>query len=98
MSAEPEPVFIIKAKDNLALRAINFYRDICLAEGLVDQANEVKKAHIEINKWRRLYPGHCKNPDHKHIMQNKFLLNYACNDACGPGGEILEIEYRDSVK
>ena len=73
MPVDPEPIFIIKCKDNLALRTISFYRNLCAEEGLIWQAQEVRKAYLEMDKWRKCYPGHCKNPDHKHVKQNAFL-------------------------
>ena len=73
MPSDPEPIFTIKGKDNLALRTINFYRNLCAEEGLIEQAQEVRKAYLEMDKWRKCYPGYCNNPDHKHVKQNAFL-------------------------
>lgn len=58
---DPEPVFVIKAHDDVAVAAITCYRDSCVARGLYRQAAEVQDALNEIKAWRR------RNPDHPHV-------------------------------
>lgn len=64
---DPMPVFVIKAKDNLALEAIWHYREKCLAAGLTDQALQVRKAYREVLEWRKRHSDHCQMPDHPHV-------------------------------
>lgn len=64
---EPMPVFVIKAKDALAVDAIEAYRRDCIRHGLTEQAQEVNLALEEIKAWRRAHPDEVKLPDHKHV-------------------------------
>ena len=66
-TGDPMPVFTIKAKDRLALDAIEAYRRACLSFGLSDQAAEVGKAMREIEDWQKRNPNAVKYPDHKHV-------------------------------
>lgn len=63
---EKEPRFTIKAKDDLALRAVDAYRALCVEEGLTEQAAEVVKAYGEILEWRLWHRDLCHPPDHEH--------------------------------
>jgi hypothetical protein len=67
MSAQPMPVFILKAKDNLAPKAVAHYAILCRAAGLSDQAEEVRKALAEMVAWRDEHRELCKWPDHEHV-------------------------------
>jgi hypothetical protein len=60
-------VFVIKAKDNLALQTVSAYRDACIKAGLTGQAEEVGKAHREIYEWRARHPEALQMPDHPHV-------------------------------
>jgi hypothetical protein len=62
----PEPRFTIKAKDDLALLAVDAYRALCVEEGLTEQAAEVVKAYGEIVEWRLWHRDLCHPPDHEH--------------------------------
>jgi hypothetical protein len=66
-STDPMPVFTIKAKDKLAVRAVEAYRRLCLELGLDAQADEVDKAIAEIVTWRKAHPDQVKLPDHPHV-------------------------------
>ncbi len=61
------PVFKIKAKDALAVEAIEAYRDLCVRESLTDQAGQVDLAIGEIEDWQAMHPGRVKLPDHVHM-------------------------------
>jgi hypothetical protein len=61
------PVFTIKAKDNLALRAVDAYRALCVKEGLTEQAEQVVEAYAEMVSWRLHHPDLCHQSDHKHV-------------------------------
>jgi hypothetical protein len=67
VTTDPMPVFTIKAKDKLALRAVDAYRILCEGLGLDEQAREVERAYTEIDEWRQRNPGEIKLPDHKHV-------------------------------
>jgi len=64
---DPMPVFVIKAKDLLAMRAIEYYRRLCDQHGLCAQADEVYEALNEIAGWRQRHNDLVKLPDHKHV-------------------------------
>jgi hypothetical protein len=61
------PVFVIKAKDNLALAALDAYKRACIDMGLSRQADQVQQAADEIFMWRMRHPDECKQPDHDHV-------------------------------
>jgi hypothetical protein len=61
-----EPVFTIKAKDNLAVAIVRSYLLFCEVRGLEKQADEVAKALLEIEEWRAANPSKLKWPDHMH--------------------------------
>lgn len=65
--ADPMPVFVIKAKDKLALRAVDAYRRLCKELGLDEQARQVAAAYNEMTEWRDRNPGEIKLPDHPHV-------------------------------
>jgi hypothetical protein len=61
------PVFVIKAKDKLAVKAVIGYQERCLEAGLDHQADEVRKAVSEIVEWQRRNPALVQTPDHDHV-------------------------------
>lgn len=61
------PVFTIKAKDRLAIAAVGAYRDLCVDEGLDNQAEEVGKAIDEMVAWRYEHEDLVQSPDHEHV-------------------------------
>lgn len=61
------PVFTLKAKDMLAVRAIEAYIVACEDEGLQWQAEQVREALEEIEGWQRRNPDSMKLPEHKHV-------------------------------
>jgi hypothetical protein len=61
------PVFVIKAKDELAVPTILDYLKHCRASGNLEQAREVGKALIEFIEWELANPGQIKRPDHVHV-------------------------------
>ena len=65
--SDPMPVFIIKAKDNLAPGVIAQYVRACVDQGLHNQARSVIDSLEEVNAWRERNPGLCKWPDHAHV-------------------------------
>lgn len=64
---DPMPVFVIKAKDYLAIRIIWEYYYACRAARLDDQALQVSSAIDEFAGWRDRNPDQMKFPDHKHV-------------------------------
>jgi hypothetical protein len=64
---DPMPVFVIKAKDNLAPRAIEFYCWLLQEVGLTAQEAQARLALAEVMAWRERNPGACKWPDHMHV-------------------------------
>lgn len=62
-----EPVFTIRAQDALAFRVVDYYRCVCLAEGLIDQAAQVQRALDEIGAWQAAHPDRVAMPDHEHM-------------------------------
>jgi hypothetical protein len=61
------PVFVIKAKDALALQAVIAYRDLCDGHGLREQAAQVQLALVEMAGWRAEHEDLIKMPDHPHL-------------------------------
>lgn len=61
------PVFVIKAKDALALEAVEAYRELCTKYGLHGQASEVQLAINEIELWQQDHGDEMRLPDHKHV-------------------------------
>lgn len=64
---DPMPVFVIKGKDQLAGKTIDWYRTYCEDEGLTEQAAQVADAAAEIRAWQARHPGLVKLPDHRHV-------------------------------
>lgn len=64
---DPEPTFVIKAKDLLAEAAISEYQRLCVSAGLVDQAKQVELAALEMVAWRRRHWAEVQLPDHRHV-------------------------------
>lgn len=65
--SDPMPEFTIKAKDRLALDTVAAYRQLCIDNGLMEQAIEVTRAYVEINRWQQRNPERLQLPDHKHV-------------------------------
>lgn len=61
------PVFPIKAKDALAIEAVQAYRELCVKYGLYGQAQQVQLAINEITDWQGANEDRMKLPDHKHV-------------------------------
>jgi hypothetical protein len=61
------PVFVLKAKDALAVWPIEDYRRECVRHGLIDQAEQVQLAIDEIKAWQAAHWDLVKLPDHKHV-------------------------------
>lgn len=61
------PVFVIKAKDRLAVSAVAAYRRLCEESGLTAQAAEVDKALLEIVAWRGRNEDQVQLPNHQHV-------------------------------
>jgi hypothetical protein len=67
-SADPMPVFTIKAKDQLAPAAILAYYDLCVVNGLArSQGTEVSKALRETRLWQARHRDEVQMPDHPHV-------------------------------
>jgi hypothetical protein len=64
---DPMPVFVIKAKDKLAVKAVMEYRRLCQVAGLDHQADEVLKAADEIDQWQGRNWDDVQLPDHDHV-------------------------------
>lgn len=64
---DPMPVFVIKAKDQLAPAAVNAYRAACTLHGLSEQAEQADLARIEIIDWQHRHPETVQLPDHQHV-------------------------------
>lgn len=67
VGSDPMPVFVIKAKDNLAPAAVFSYATLVEGLGLYTQAKQTRLALNEIVAWRERNPSACKWPDHKHV-------------------------------
>jgi hypothetical protein len=61
------PVFVIKAKDALAVPAMRAYLEQCEEHGLSSQAYQVKLAIQEVLRWQGNNIDATKLPDHKHV-------------------------------
>lgn len=61
------PVFVIKAKDKLAITAIWYYEQLCVQQNLIEQADEVRKAREEMSDWQANNLDLLQMPDHKHV-------------------------------
>lgn len=61
------PVFIIKAKDALAVEAVEAYRDLCTKYRLHDQAAQVQLALDEIVHWQGGNEDRMQLPNHVHV-------------------------------
>lgn len=61
------PVFVIKAKDRLAVAAVRYYGELCVEAGLTGQSREVAKALAEIVSWRSRHRDLIQMPDHPHV-------------------------------
>lgn len=64
---DPMPVFTLKAKDKLALLAVQHYELLCRERGLDDQADEVVKAIDEMAEWRHRHRSLVRLSDHPHV-------------------------------
>ncbi len=70
------PVFTIKAKDRLAIHAIEAYQRLCQNLGLEGQAAEVAKAIREMVLWRRRNPELVQMPDHRHVPAGQATADW----------------------
>ena len=61
------PVFVIKAKDPLAVEAVEAYWGLCVGHGLTEQADQVQLAIDEIRAWQAANEDNVKLPDHIHV-------------------------------
>lgn len=61
------PVFTIKAKDALAVEAVEAYRQLCVKYHLDDQAYQVSLAIEEIRQWQDTHEDQMQLPDHRHV-------------------------------
>lgn len=66
-AATDMPVFVIKAKDLLAIEAIRGYQALCRSRELFEQADQVQLALDEILAWQRDNLGELKMPDHVRV-------------------------------
>lgn len=64
---DPMPVFVIKAKDSLAMSAVEAYRILCRHSGMPGQADQVQLALDEIEAWQGRNPELVKPPYHRHM-------------------------------
>jgi len=64
---DPMPVFVIKAKDVLAVAAVEAYRILCRHSWNFAQAAQVQLALDEIQAWQDRNPDLVKAPDHRHV-------------------------------
>lgn len=94
------PVFVIKAKDNLAFHAIDYYALLCRKAGLANQAAEVEKALEEMRAWRIAHPDQINDPDHRHVpveeMADRLHSKYRVERTDGrdqPGGDKAGARY-----
>lgn len=67
---EDEPIFILRAKDNLAVQTLEKYYDLCRAaareNGKIDDLSHlgpVAQRIEEFEAWRKANPSECKDPD-----------------------------------
>ena len=67
---EDEPLFLLRAKDKLAPRAVRYYAQICrhLAittknKALMETGETVQVVALEMEQWQRLHPNKVKLPD-----------------------------------
>ncbi len=65
--ADPMPVFVIKAKDEFAISAVAWYRRLCEARGLGEQAAQVRLATADMDGWRARNARLVQLPDHRHV-------------------------------
>lgn len=72
---DPEPVFVFRAQDQLALSAIATYYSACLINGLTEHAAEVQKAMHDFQDWKTRNPERMKMPDKKHVGLPKIPLH-----------------------
>jgi hypothetical protein len=75
--ADPEPVFVFRAQDGLAMAAITSYYSACLIAGLKDHAAEVNKAMQEFRGWQTRNPDRMKMPDKKHVPVPEIRKSFA---------------------
>jgi hypothetical protein len=63
-TAAGEPVFVIRAKDDVALQAIGAYMAYAIAHGVDLAFIEACDALVaDFEQWRREHPDLCKTPD-----------------------------------
>ncbi len=83
---DPMPVFVLKAQDRLAIKAVNAYQDACETAGRLDQARQVMRAADEIVAWQERHQDLVKFPDHEHVPVGEALQTppYCCELHSGP--------------
>ena len=64
---DPMPVFVIKARDALAVPTLRAYVQECQEHGLTEQALQVREAINEIREWQQRNIDQTKLPDHAHV-------------------------------
>jgi hypothetical protein len=57
-----EPLFILRAKDQYAIRLLSYYLALC-AKGKVEHVELIEKTINEFNLWRQENPEKVKVPD-----------------------------------
>lgn len=67
VATDPMPVFVIKAKDALALKGVLAYLSLCEAEGMVEQTRQVQLALDEMEQWQFDHADQIHLPDHTHV-------------------------------
>lgn len=60
-----EPIFVIRAKDALAIPTVRAYYRECVEHGRLDQSRHVDAAIQELIEWQEDHP--VKYPDHEHV-------------------------------
>lgn len=65
--SDPMPVFVIRAKDALAVPVLRTYIQECQEHGLAEQAMAVHAAVDEIRAWQQRNIDLTKLPDHPHV-------------------------------
>lgn len=83
---DPMPVFSLLAQDRLALQAMNAYHSACIEHGLIDQAEQVRKAMHEFHGWRQRNPARMKLPDHEHVPARQVAPGRTMTETSEPAG------------
>jgi hypothetical protein len=78
---DPEPSFVLKAKDDLCVHAVISYYNLCRQRGLDVHAHQVGLALGEIKAWRDRNRDACKDPQHTHISASGLVAREALEKA-----------------